>query len=78
MRGYAVSTRAPVKGATNDERGNLTLALVSTRAPVKGATVILLAQLNRGAVSTRAPVKGATLMQISFALFIRLFQLALP
>ena len=33
-----VSTRAPAKGATTDNKGGYTVPKVSTRAPAKGAT----------------------------------------
>ena len=40
---WLVSTRAPVKGATDPFESAVEIKIVSTRAPVKGATATLLA-----------------------------------
>ena len=66
-----VSTRAPVKGATDTPRHDrIAVVMVSTRAPVKGATFLRRGLGDLTQVSTRAPVKGATAI-IKTAVFSR-------
>ena len=56
----AISTHAPVKGATIDKATEIAYSNISTHAPVKGATCRMPPPPHKPTISTHAPVKGAT------------------